>query len=146
MKADLTRLTFDKTKHYRAVQQQQGRVQLDSDWNEQLDITSHRIETETIDVVGTCGAPMHADGFRLVANAAGLTAAETARPENKTPPAVGAGDLLITGGRYYAGGVLAENEKICLASAQPDLPSVADATKLGAPLTFPLKTPGTFLA
>jgi len=146
MKADLTRLTFDKTKHYRAVQQQQGRVQLDSDWNEQLDITSHRVETETIDVVGHCGAPMHADGFRLVVNSAALTAVEAARPENKNPPAPAAGDLLLTGGRFYAGGVLTENEKICLVSAQPDLPSGTDSTKLGVPPTFPLKAPGTFLA
>ena len=75
--ADLTRLTFDPAKHYRAVQQQQGRVQLDSDWNEQMDITAHRIETETLDVIGPAGAPLHADGFRLVSTAASLTPDET---------------------------------------------------------------------
>jgi len=146
MKADLTRLTFDPAKHYRAVHQQQGRVQLDSDWNEQLDITAHRVETETVDVIGTCGAPLHADGFRLVANAAGLSPDEAARAGNTPLPALGAGDLLITAGRFYAGGVLAENDRITPVSAQPDLPSVDNFAKLGATPLFPLKTPGTFLA
>ncbi len=146
MKSDLTRLTFDPAKHYRAVQQQQGRVQLDSDWNEQNDLVAHRVETETVDVVGHCGAPLHADGFRLVASAAALTADEAARPENKTPPAVAAGDLLITGGRFYAGGVLAENDRIALASAQPDLPTPAQITAGGGTALLPLKTPGTWIA
>lgn len=146
MKSDLTRDTFDPAKHYRAVQQQQGRVQLDADWNEQLDITGHRIETETVDTVGKCGAPIHDDGFRLVASAAALTADEAARPGNKTPPAVPAGDLLITAGRFYAGGVLTENDRISLASAQPDLPTPAQLTKLGVATTVPPKTPGTYLA
>lgn len=146
MKSDLTRDTFDPAKHYRAVQQQQGRVQLDADWNEQLDITGHRIETETVDTVGKCGAPIHADGFRLIASAAALTADEAARPGNKTPPAVPAGDLLITAGRFYAGGVLAENDRITLASAQPDLPTPAQLAKLGVATTFPPKANGTYLA
>jgi hypothetical protein len=146
MKADLTRLTFDATKHYRAVQQQQGRVQLDSDWNEQNDIAAHRVETETLDVVGPFGAPMHDDGFRLVAKPADLTADEAARAENKNPPAVAGADLLITGGRFYAGGVLAENDRICLASAQPDWPTPAELAKLGAVPLFPLTAAGTYLA
>jgi Family of unknown function (DUF6519) len=35
MKADLTRRTFDPLKHFTRVLMQQGRVQLDADWNEQ---------------------------------------------------------------------------------------------------------------
>jgi hypothetical protein len=146
MKSDLTRLTFNQAKHYRAVQQQQGRVQLDADWNEQLDITGHRIETETVDTIGTCGAPLHDDGFRLVTKATDLTADEKARPGNENPPVVPPGDLLITAGRFYAGGVLAENDRIVLASAQPDLPTPAQLTKLGVATTFPPKAAGTYLA
>ena len=66
MKADTTRSTFKQTKHYTGVLMQQGRVQLDADWNEQIDITGHRIETETVDVIGKCGAPMHDAGFHIV--------------------------------------------------------------------------------
>ena len=57
MKGDFTRLTFDKTKHYRGVLQQQGRVQLDSDWNEQVQIAEHRYSTFFSDFVGQSGAP-----------------------------------------------------------------------------------------
>lgn len=149
MKSDLTRFTFDQAKHYRAVQQQQGRVQLDADWNEQLDITGHRIETESIDSIGRCGAPLHDDGFRLIATAAALTADEAARSGNQNPPAVPAGDLLLTAGRLYAGGVLTENDAITLISAQPDLPTAAQLAKLGTlgtGRTLLPSAPGTYLA
>ena len=135
MKADTTRSTFKKTKHYNGVLMQQGRVQLDADWNEQLDIAGHRIETETIDVVGHCGAPLHDAGFHIVANANDLTVEEKTMPENQNPPAVAFGDLLISGGRYYADGILCENEQIVAYSKQPDLPDVQ-----------PVATAGTYLA
>ena len=35
MKGDFSRETFDRARHYSAVLLQQGRVQLDADWNEQ---------------------------------------------------------------------------------------------------------------
>lgn len=55
MKADLTRSTDKQDQHYRAVRMQQGRVQLDADWNEQQDILNRRIETETVDTIGHSG-------------------------------------------------------------------------------------------
>ena len=63
MKGDFSRLTFRPHKHYRGVLMQQGRVQVDADWNENLAILLHRIETETIDVVGECGVPVHDAAF-----------------------------------------------------------------------------------
>lgn len=57
MKGDFTRLTFDKKKHYRGVLMQQGRVQLDSDWNEQVQIAEYRYSTFFGDLVGQSGAP-----------------------------------------------------------------------------------------
>jgi hypothetical protein len=57
MKGDFTRLTFDPKKHYRGVLMQQGRVQLDSDWNEQVQIAEHRYSTFFSDFVGQSGAP-----------------------------------------------------------------------------------------
>ncbi len=57
MKADITRSTFRQFRHYRGVRMQQGRVQLDSDWNEQLDIEEHLSRTETRDVIGLCTDP-----------------------------------------------------------------------------------------
>ena len=38
MKADLTRSSFDPLNNFSRVLMQQGRVQLDADWNEQADI------------------------------------------------------------------------------------------------------------
>lgn len=121
MKADTTRSTFKQANHYNGVLMQQGRVQLDADWNEQIDITGHRIETETIDVIGHCGAPIHDPGFHIVANANDLTPEEKTLPENQNSPALVANDLLISGGRYYVDGILCENDHIVAYTKQPDL-------------------------
>ena len=37
---------------------QQGRVQLDADWNEEMDILRRRIRTTTLDMLGPLGVPM----------------------------------------------------------------------------------------
>lgn len=135
MKADTTRSTFKQTKHYHSVRMQQGRVQIDADWNEQMDIIGHRITTEAIDVIGNSGAPLHDPGFHLVAQAADLSAEEKTLPENQTPPAIVAGDLLISGGRYYVDGILCENDRIIPYTKQPDYPNQT-----------PVATAGTYLA
>ena len=125
MKGDFTRSTFDRRRHFSGVRMQQGRVQLDADWNEHVDLTTYRIETEAADTLGGCGAPLHADGFRLAAAAADLTADEAARPGNATPPPLEAGDVYLTAGRMYVDGVLCENERIVPFTAQPDRPNPA---------------------
>ena len=91
MKGDFSRQTFaaGARKHYSGVLMQQGRVQLDADWNEQGDINRYRTETEAVDVIGGCGAPIHAAGFEITT-------------DGKT--------LFIGGGRYYVDGLLAEND------------------------------------
>ncbi len=104
MKGDFTRNTHRPKKHYRSVRMQQGRVQLDADWNEQLDISGRRTEIETVDVAGSCAAPMKEGGFKLEG---------------------GAGVLTISRGRIYVDGLLAENENPVGISAQPDLPGLA---------------------
>ena len=136
MKADTTRSTFNASKHYNGVRMQQGRVQIDADWNEQIDITGHRIETETLDVIGYCGAPMHDSGFHIVASANDLTAEEQKLSENQNPPAAAAGDLLISGGRYYVDGTMCENEHIVAYTKQPDLPNLQVVTQAGTWLAY----------
>ena len=42
MQGDFTRDTFDVRHHYTRVLMQQGRVQLDADWNEQTAIRTHK--------------------------------------------------------------------------------------------------------
>jgi Family of unknown function (DUF6519)/Right handed beta helix region len=106
MKGDFTRATFKPERHYHGVLKQQGRVDLDADWNEQGWITTHRIESETIDVVGKCGAPIGDAGFVLT-------------------PASGGTNLSISAGRAYVDGILCENEQSVLITNQPDLPGFA---------------------
>lgn len=91
MKGDFSRKTFDRARHHAGVLMQQGRVQVDADWNEQLAIQRHRDETEALDVIGECGAPKHEAGFRIQPAPDGL-------------------DLLISPGRYYVHGRMCELE------------------------------------
>lgn len=112
MKGDFSRLTFDPKKHYRRVLMQQGRVQVDADWNEQQAINQRRVETEARDVIGRCGAPLHDAGFKITVN--------------------NNGELVIGKGRFYVDGVLCENEGDAGYLQQPDLPDSpkpADALK-----------------
>jgi photosystem II stability/assembly factor-like uncharacterized protein len=101
VKGDFSRSTFRPHKHYRNVRLQQGRVQLDADWNEQADIQAHRDQTATRDMVGPTGAPLHEAGFAL---------------------SVRNNELWIGAGRYYVDGLLCENEGDVDFEGQADLP------------------------
>jgi hypothetical protein len=102
MKGDFSRDTFNPRKHYAGVLMQQGRVQIDADWNEQQGIVQHRSDTQTRDVIGESGAPIHNAGFQLTT------------PDRKA--------VTIGAGRYYVGGLLCENETAIDYTQQPDLP------------------------
>jgi len=112
MKGDFTRWTFRPEKHYHSVLKEQGRVDLDADWNEEGAIVSHRVETETIDVVGPSGAPVGDAGFVL-------------------SPSGGGANLSISAGRAYVDGILCENDQPVLITAQPDLPGFKLPTTAG---------------
>lgn len=107
MKGDFSRFTFDRRKHYTGVRLQQGRVQLDADWNEQLDIASYLRQTIVRDLIGASGAPTQGGGFQIKVNGA-------------------ARQLLITPGRYYVDGLLCENDSAAdlPIDQQPDLPGL----------------------
>lgn len=89
MPGDYSRRIFDPKKGYASVLMQQGRVQLDSDWNEAQRIFQRRDETAAQDVIGHCGAPLQGGGFKLTAIDGGA-------------------DLLISHGRIYVDGILCE--------------------------------------
>ena len=93
MKGDFTRFTWKPEKHYSDVRLQQGRVALDSDWNEQAVIVSHLRETGVGDIVGRCGAPRRDGGFDIF-----------------VPPDGPGDDLIISAGRIYVDGILCEAE------------------------------------
>jgi hypothetical protein len=114
MKGDFTRFTFQSTNHYSSVRSQQGRVQVDADWNEAIDILAHWDRTTRRDVIGLCGGPQGQD------SAGNDLAGFLVRVVD--------GDLRITKGRYYVDGLLVENEQEVVITAQPDLPYLQENT------------------
>lgn len=93
MSGDYSRNSFDARRHFSLVRLQQGRVGLDSDWNEQAEIIERRARTHAVDALGRHGVPRETvDGFRITLGSAG------------GPPT-----LAIGRGRIYVDGLLAEN-------------------------------------
>lgn len=68
MKGDFSRQIFDPKKHYNGVLLQQGRVLVDADWNEEIEILRHHERTEMRDIIGGCGGPAGNAGFKLEAD------------------------------------------------------------------------------
>ncbi len=89
MKADLSRDTFNPIKHFLRVIQQQGRVEIDADPNEQAAILIRYLQTLATDLIGPFGGPKGNGGFLL---------------------AWVNGTLYVNPGRYYVDGVLCELE------------------------------------
>src|SRR5437899_2674137 len=65
-RGDVSRDTFDRTKHFSRVLMQQGRVQLDADWNEQGDILTHYLRSLATDLIGAHGGSETAPGFAII--------------------------------------------------------------------------------
>src|SRR5712691_9481833 len=87
-RGDFTRLTFDPLKHFSRVLLQQGRVQLDADWNEQIAILLRYLQALAADLIGRHGGPADHCGFEI-----GIT---------------GSGEFRIGPGHYYVDGIPCE--------------------------------------
>jgi hypothetical protein len=144
MNGDFTRDTFDPLKHFSRVLMQQGRVQLDADWNEQTAILLRYLRLLAEDILGPYAGPSSAMGFELITSdtvknwqAAGLDPeAEWTKLEpdeqrrKQLRDAVENGkDVGIGIGRYYVHGVLVENQRVITYTEQPGYP-FSDDTKL----------------
>jgi|GEM_PF-1109614 len=152
MKSDFTRISFDPTQQYTAVLFQQGRAQLDADFNEASAIHAHFYESLAASLTGTEGAiwlepsklipvvPRHLPGFRIIHRrmlsqlhgSLAERAAELKEGEKdgmdanaKYLEAFEGAAWWISPGHYYAGGLRCENDAWVPLSAQPFLP---DAT------------------
>ena len=72
MGGDYTRFIFKADKNHSGVLKQQGRVSLDSDWNELSEIQDRRWRSETMDIMGPCVVPATTpDAFRVIPTGAG---------------------------------------------------------------------------
>ena len=91
-RGDFSRDTYDPFRHFSRVLLQQGRVQLDADWNEQVSIFWHYLRALARDIGGEHWGPYdnEAGGFKIAPS-----------KDNK--------DLQIGMGVYYVQGVLCEN-------------------------------------
>jgi hypothetical protein len=101
MKGDFTRQTFRADRHYSAVLQQQGRVQLDADVNEQAAIQLALARRMAEDLIGQHGGP--GTGFEI---------GYVPRTPRKEPAS-----LTIRTGRYYVDGLLVDSTRT--AAGQP---------------------------
>ena len=89
MSSDLSRQRFNPANDFSSVLMQQGRVQLDADWNEWNEILDRRWRSETIDIIGRCVVPLETPaGFEIK---------------------LSGGSLTIGRGRIYVHGLQAEN-------------------------------------
>jgi Family of unknown function (DUF6519) len=126
MKGDFSRWTFDPTKHYSRVLSLQGRVFLDADFNEGLEVQLYHLRKLAADLLGPHAGP--GNGFELV----------------ETTPA--SNDFFITQGAYYVNGILCE-------SPAPPAPAPGQPADLGVRYssqpnlqTVPKLDPGTYVA
>src|SRR4029450_1561877 len=94
---DISRDATDLTKHYDRVHMQQGRVLTDDDFNEAERLDAEDARRVRVDIIGPAGSPD--DGFRLTT--------------------IG-GQLALTAGTYYVGGLRLELEANELFNLQRD--------------------------
>lgn len=103
MKGDFSRYTFDPTKGFTQVLRQQGRVDVDADWNEQQAIHSYLDRTTRGDLIGPAGAPIENAGFSIELDD---------------------GALRIGAGHFYVQGQFVELGQATLLADQPYLAGV----------------------
>jgi hypothetical protein len=123
MSFDISRLTFNPLNDYSGVVMQQGRVQLDSDWNEWLAELMRRGQAGTLDILGRAVYPATTPyAFQITASSPG-----------------GSNVLTIGPGRMYVDGLMAENHGDSAAAVwDPALAEMSDSpqppptTEIGA--------------
>jgi hypothetical protein len=92
MAGDYTRFRYNPMKDTSGVQMQQGRVLLDQDWNEYVQLLDRRWRAETMDIIGRAVVPIDTPtAFELL---------------------IGGTSFTIGIGRMYVDGLLAENHGI----------------------------------
>lgn len=127
-KTDITRDSFRRHKNFSRVLMQQGRVQLDADWNEQTDILLYYVRSLASDIIGPHAGPIGDVGFAIgkytppppsksaisdSGSKGGRTRRSKGSDQQATDSSVGAYTVSVTRGHYYVDGILCElNENI----------------------------------
>ena len=117
MYGDFSRLTFNRARSYTAAWSQQGRMQLDADFNEQTAILLDWMRTLATDFMGPAGGNHDTAGFEVTID--------------------GSGELSLSAGHYYVAGIRCEIPAPG-PDGNPPLPTYAPV-HLGIPAT------GTYL-
>ncbi|MGH9905252.1 MAG: DUF6519 domain-containing protein, partial [Pyrinomonadaceae bacterium] len=112
-RGDVSRDTFDPTKHFSRVFMQQGRVQLDADWNEQSDILLHYLRSLAVGLIGPHGGNANQPGFALITSEADVETlkdingdALSAERISALKESLRASGFLVGIGDYFVGGLL----------------------------------------
>lgn len=109
---------FSLLNHFSRLLWQQGRVILDADLNEQIDILLHSLRSLVADIIGPQGGPVYQDATDYT----GLA------PYTVTGGAE-QGKLHIRPGHYYVDGILVSNELDVAYLDQPYMPLITDPPK-----------------
>jgi hypothetical protein len=109
MHADVERFSFDPHKHFVRVLEQQGRVTLAAESNEQTAIVLHFLQSLAADTIGPAGTPSDPDDNGKAGPGFAITLVDES--------------VVIGKGHYWVDGILCENETADLSvSRQPDYP------------------------
>ena len=96
MKGDFSRNTFKPQKNYHAVRMQQGRVILDADWNEMVDIVNDQRTVALRNMIGAHGGL--GDSFKVTFAGEGTTWCKESEADSDQP------GIYLHAGQYYANG------------------------------------------
>ncbi len=99
---DISRFVFQPEKRYAGVRMQQGRVILDSDWNESERIDDEEARRTLIDMICAKGTPNQ--GF-LVGDVTPTTVEFPSEPGENAPEQADTYDFSLASGSFYLGGL-----------------------------------------
>jgi Family of unknown function (DUF6519) len=116
MPGDFTRDSFDPLKNFTRVLMQQGRPQLDADWNEQIAIFWRYWRGFVADLIGPFAGPAQNCGFGVIAmgdfplpDNMSLSAKE--QEDLRTKLKNNNADFLVGPGHFYVNGILCQNPR-----------------------------------
>jgi hypothetical protein len=117
MYGDFARVTFDPTKNRSRVLMQQGRVQLEADWNEQGAIFNYLLRTLAKDLIGPEGGPTSNCGFQIITRSE-RDDLQDGDERKRALDKLDVTDFLIGKGHYYVDGILCVSREPIAYSAQ----------------------------